>query len=84
MNATAELPLWVATAPLWDMLHAALVEQRMPERELARKACIDPKMVRKIKSGDASAWTRIETAERLLVAAGCGEKLVDLDVVCAA
>jgi N-acetyl-anhydromuramyl-L-alanine amidase AmpD len=86
MNRSAtERPLWVARTVLAGLIASAVDNNpELSQRELAARAQIDPKMLRKILSGQAGDWTRLETAERLLAAAGLAEQLIDMDVVCAA
>lgn len=76
---------WVSRAALADVLNGYLRSpEALSQRELARRAGLDRRMLRKILSGQTSGWVRAETADRLLHAADLPEAWADLDVMISA
>lgn len=78
---TGASPAWVAAAALAEAIGQALSRPGAPsQNELARKAGVSARMLRKILKREVQ-WVRIETADELLVAAGHPELLCELEVV---
>jgi len=85
MSELEHPPLWVAREALARLLREHLHDNSgLSARQVASDAQVDPKTLRKILSGQGSAWSTLDTATALLKAAGIPERLYELDVVCAA
>jgi len=77
--------IWVAGAPLTIIILEELAAQELSVRELARRSELDPRTVRDLMGGrGTSGWVRMETAERVLQAAGVIERMSELEMVVAA
>lgn len=73
--------MWVAQAPLAELIEKQLESQELSVREMAQRADLDPRTCRDILSGrGTSGFVRVETAERLLLAVSCPEEMSSLEV----
>lgn len=75
--------MWVARAELADLIR----ENRHPEqsdREIARRAEVDPKTLRNILQGKGSPWVPLKTADAILGGMDCSYLSSQLTVVISA
>ena len=73
--------MWVAQAPLSQLIEEKLLKNSLSVRELADRAELDPRTCRDVLSGrGTSGFVPVETAEKILRACGALDEMSALEV----